>query len=63
MLNKVDILRHISDALDPDDLIDRLRLDTADLVTAFREEILDNLGRFSDVYDDLDDVEFFEDDE
>ena len=63
MLNKADILRHITDSLDPDDLVDRLRLDTEDLVTAFREEILDNLGRFSDVYDDLDDVEFFEDDE
>lgn len=51
VLNRQDIIRHISDTLDPEELIDRLGLDIETLAHKLAPEIMDNLSAFSDIYD------------
>ena len=49
MISKNEIIRRISDGIDPDDLVDRLGLETEDIVRKFFDNILDNLDDFEDV--------------
>jgi len=50
-LSKYDILRHISDSLDPEQILDRLQIDSERLTEIFAKEIMDSLEEFDDVYD------------
>jgi len=50
-LSKYDILRHISDSLDPEQILDRLQIDSERLTEVFAKEIMDSLEEFDDVYD------------
>ena len=49
MINKQEIIKRISESLDPDDIVDRLNLEPEDIVRKFIDKILDNLDDFEDV--------------
>lgn len=55
-INENDLLERISDSVDQDEILERLNLETSFIVDKFKEEILDNLEKFDDIYDgDLED--------
>lgn len=50
-VNENDLLERISDSVDQDEILERLNLETSFIVDKFKEEILDNLEKFDDIYD------------
>jgi AraC-like DNA-binding protein len=59
---KRDILQHIADALDVEDIIDRLGLSSEEVCKHFHREIMNNLEAFDDVYseDEADEEDEYE---
>lgn len=62
MRDFTDILESISEALDPEEVIDRLGISSQDLCNSLADEIEANLDKFYDVIDD-DDIEYLQDSE
>lgn len=50
MLNKNDILQHIIDTLEPEEVIDRLGFDIETLIYKLEPEIMSKLDAFEDIY-------------
>jgi AraC-like DNA-binding protein len=60
MQNFTDILEHISEALDPEDIVDRLGISSKELCDKLADEIEAKIEAFEDVYMDAFEAEDYE---